>query len=151
MGVQLSDDELWAFVGESHTGILTTLDQQGYPISLPTWHVVIEKRVYLRTLETAAKSRRITNDDRVCFLVEGGEYWVDLKAAVLVGHARQVTDPDLRSSVTTALGEKYGSFRKAHGGMPTAVRQHYSRPEAIIEVVADHRTLSWDNRKIRSA
>jgi nitroimidazol reductase NimA-like FMN-containing flavoprotein (pyridoxamine 5'-phosphate oxidase superfamily) len=150
MGVQLDDDEVWAFVGQSHTGILTTLDREGYPISLPTWHVVINNKVYLRTLDGSAKARRINADDRVSFLVEGGEYWVDLKAVLLVGHAHQVADPDLRSAVTSALVEKYESFRKARRELPSGVRRHYSRPEAIIEVVADRRTLSWDNQKIRS-
>jgi nitroimidazol reductase NimA-like FMN-containing flavoprotein (pyridoxamine 5'-phosphate oxidase superfamily) len=150
MGVQLDDDELWAFVGRSHTGILTTLDREGYPISLPTWHVVLDNRVYLRTLAGSAKARRVGADDRVSFLVESGEYWVDLKAALLIGHARQVPDPELRSAVTSALAEKYESFRKARRELPSAVRQHYSHPEAIIEVVADRRTLSWDNQKIRS-
>ena len=150
MGVQLSDEEVWQFVADSHTGILTSLDREGYPVSLPTWHVVIDGRVYVRTRENAAKSRRITVDDRVCFLVESGEYWVDLKAVCLIGHARHVIDTSLRAAVSAALGDKYGGFRKSRREMPSAVRQHYSQPEAIIEVIADRRTLSWDNHKIRS-
>jgi nitroimidazol reductase NimA-like FMN-containing flavoprotein (pyridoxamine 5'-phosphate oxidase superfamily) len=137
-------------VADSHTGILTTLDAKGYPVSLPTWHVAIDERVYVRTRERAAKSRRITADDRVCFLVESGEYWVDLKAVCLIGHAHHVTDDGLRTAVSAALWDKYGGFRKSRREMPTAVRQHYAQPETIIEVVADRRTLSWDNRKIRS-
>ena len=58
MGVQLTDQELWDFVRAAHTGILTTLDKEGFPISLPTWHVVENRRVYIRTLDASAKSRR---------------------------------------------------------------------------------------------
>jgi general stress protein 26 len=151
MGVQLSDEELWAFVHESHTGILTTLDSEGFPVSLPTWHVAHHGRVYLRTLDASAKSRRIRRDARVCFLVESGDQWVDLKAACLVGHARQVTDPDLISTIVQALGEKYDAYRKARKELPNAVRRHYGRPEAIIEIEADRRVLSWHNQKIRTA
>src|SRR5215470_12196397 len=118
MGVQLTDEEIWQFVADSHTGILTTIDRQGFPVSLPTWHVVIDERVYVRTREKAAKSRRIAVDSRVSFLVESGEYWVDLKAVCLIGHAHHVTDEELRAAVLTALDDKYGGFRKSRREMP---------------------------------
>jgi len=151
VGVQLTDAEVWEFVGKSHTGILTTLDREGFPVSLPTWHVVIDRKVYLRTRDAAAKAKRLRRDPRACFLVEGGEHWIDLKAACLVGHAREVTDPALVESVRQALKDKYSGFRQAGKTLPDAVQNHYRRPEVIIEFDADRRTLSWDNRKIRTA
>lgn len=150
MGVQLTDEELWDFIRESHTGILTTLDRDGFPISLPTWHVAHERRVYIRTLDASAKSRRIRRDTRVCFLVESGEKWIDLKAAALVGRARHVTDESVVGIVRTELGEKYRGYRRDRQTLPDAVQRHYGRQEAIIEIEADRTILSWHNRKIRS-
>jgi nitroimidazol reductase NimA-like FMN-containing flavoprotein (pyridoxamine 5'-phosphate oxidase superfamily) len=149
MGVELTDEELWEFLGDSHTGILTTLDGDGYPISLPTWHVVIDRRVYLRTLDTSAKVRRLRSDARACFVAESGEHWIDLEAACLVGHAREVSDAELMRSVTSALGEKYSGYRQPRRSLPDAVQKHYRRGEAIIEFAGDRRTISWHNRKIR--
>ena len=86
----------------------------------------------------------------MCFLVESGEQWIDLKAATLVGHARPVTDESLAGVVTKALAEKYQGYRRDRRGLPDAVEQHYKRREAFIEIEADRTILSWDNRKIRS-
>jgi nitroimidazol reductase NimA-like FMN-containing flavoprotein (pyridoxamine 5'-phosphate oxidase superfamily) len=151
MGVQLTEEELWEFLAESHTGILTTLDTDGYPISLPTWHVVIERKVYLRTLDASAKVRRLRRDPRACFLAEGGEKWVDLRAGCLVGHASEVDDEKLREEVANALGDKYAAFRQSRSTLPGAVQKHYRRTEAFIEFEGDRRTISWYNRKIRSS
>lgn len=149
MGVELTEEELWEFLRNSHTGILTTLDRDGFPISLPTWHVVLDRRVYLRTLDTSAKVRRLRTDARACFLAESGEQWIDLEAACLVGHALEVSDPDLKAAVTSALGEKYGAYRQSRRSLPDAVQEHYRRGEAIIGFDGDRRTISWYNRKIR--
>ena len=37
MGVRLDDDEAWAELDAAHTGILTTLRRDGWPVSLPVW------------------------------------------------------------------------------------------------------------------
>jgi PPOX class probable F420-dependent enzyme len=149
MSIELTPDERWDFLARAHTGILTTLDAAGYPVALPTWHVVRDERVYVRTRDTAAKARHIARDPRVSFLVEEGERWADLKAVALVGHARAVTDPELVSAVRRALADKYGAFREARAALPDATRRHYSVPEVFFEIDGDHRVLSWDNQKIR--
>jgi nitroimidazol reductase NimA-like FMN-containing flavoprotein (pyridoxamine 5'-phosphate oxidase superfamily) len=149
MSIELTPEERWDFLARAHTGVLTTLDAAGYPVSLPTWHVVRDEHVYVRTRDTAAKTRHIARDDRVCFLVEKGERWVDLSAVALVGQARAVTDPELVAVVRRALAEKYGAYREARVALPDATRRHYATPEVIFEINGDHRVLSWDNQKIR--
>ncbi len=150
MAIRLDDDELWEFVATAHTGILTTVSKDGFPISLPTWHVAFDRRVYLRTVTKAAKVARIRRDDRVSFLVEDGVEWVDLRAALLVGHAAVVDDPAIADRARDLLREKYAPFRQGRRAtLPDAGRRHYAHGEAIIEVTGDVRTISWHNRKLR--
>ena len=151
MAIELTNSEVWDFVAHAHTGILTTLDVAGFPVSLPTWHTVRGERVYVRTRDNAAKSRHIDRDSRVCFLVERGERWAELSAVALVGHARRVDDPDVVSAVRQDLAEKYRSFREARAALPDATKRHYAQPEVVFEIEGDRRVLSWDNRKIRRA
>ena len=40
MSVRMTSDEAWEFVAAAHTGILTTLRADGFPISLPVWFIV---------------------------------------------------------------------------------------------------------------
>ncbi|MET0144780.1 MAG: pyridoxamine 5'-phosphate oxidase family protein [Ilumatobacteraceae bacterium] len=150
MGIKLTDAELWEFVATAHTGVLTTLNTAGYPIALPTWHVAFDERIYLRTVSKAAKVRRISRDDRVSFLVEDGVDWVDLRAALVVGHAAVVDDEDVADRARELLHDKYEPFRQSRRtALSDAGRRHYSAGEAIIEVTGDVRTISWANRKLR--
>ena len=39
MSIRLSEEEAWAELDRAHTGIFTTLQRDGWPISLPMWFV----------------------------------------------------------------------------------------------------------------
>ena len=72
MGIRLDEDEIRDFLEKGHTGILTTLLRDGFPVSLPTWFVADGGRLYLNTPAKTKKLARIRNDPRACFLVESG-------------------------------------------------------------------------------
>ena len=82
MGVRLSEDEAWAELEHAHTGILTTLRQDGRPVSLPVWFVARDRRIYVRTPAKTRKVEHVRNDPRATFLVERGEKWVELCAVM---------------------------------------------------------------------
>ena len=45
MGISMSDDEAWHFIEQGHTGILTTLRRDGWPVALPLWFPVHDRRI----------------------------------------------------------------------------------------------------------
>lgn len=47
MGISLSDDEVWAFLAEEEVGILTTLRQDGTPVSVPVWFCTERPVIYV--------------------------------------------------------------------------------------------------------
>ena len=49
MGVSLSEDEAWAFIESSMTGIVTTMRGDGFPLALPVWFVALDHMIYFRT------------------------------------------------------------------------------------------------------
>lgn len=151
MGIGLEDDELWEYVAAAHTGVLVTSDRDGWPIPLPTWFVVIDRAVYLRTPAGARKVGRIRRDGRAGFLVESGRSWTELRAAVLCGTAEIVDDPSIARTVGAAMADKYRDARPPTRRLPDATRRHYSRGDAVIRFVASKRTISWDNSRIALA
>ncbi len=152
MSVRLSEDEIWAFLHEAHTGILTTLRRDGWPISLPVWFAALERRIYVSGPAQTKKFARLRHDDRAAFLSETGLRWRDLKAVHLHGHARFVEDEALRARVQARMDEKYAAFRTARSAMPAATRQHYTqRPPLMIEIQPAGRVLSWHNAKLALA
>lgn len=148
MSITLEDDELWEYVAAAHTGVLVTGERDGWPIPLPTWFVVIDRAVYLRTPAGARKVGRIRRDGRASFLVESGHAWTELRAAVLLGTAEIVDDPSTVHTVGAALAEKYRDARPPARRLPDATRRHYSGGNAVIRFVASKRTISWDNTRI---
>jgi PPOX class probable F420-dependent enzyme len=148
MSVRLTNDEAWAVLAESHTGILTSLRRDGVPIALPLWFVVLDRRVYVSGPASAKRVARIRRDPRVSFLVESGERWAELRAVHVTGRARVVTEPEVLARVADALDVKYRAFRTPRASMPAATRGHYEVKLATIEVTPDDRILSWDNARL---
>lgn len=148
MGVRLSDDEAWDVLAQAHTGILTTLRRDGWPVSLPIWFVVDERRVYVGTPERSKKVTRIRNDDRGCLLVESGEAWVDLAAVELAVRATVVDDPEEIERASALIGAKYDAFRPAATRLPDATTKHYSG-QAIVRLDPAGKLLTWDNSRLR--
>jgi len=70
MSIRLSEQEAWAELEQAHTGTFTTLQRNGWPISLPMWFVALDRRIYLRTPVQSKKLARIRHDPRGNFLVE---------------------------------------------------------------------------------
>lgn len=145
----MTENEIWSFVTESHTGILTTLRMDGMPISLPLWFVCIDHKIYART--RGKKLRRIQNDQRASFLVESGIKWAELKAVHITGKAEIVDlDEVLSRQFRDETARKYGGSRMAAGQMPQESAEHYSTAiGGVVRFCPDGgRILNWDNAKL---
>jgi len=144
----MTEDEAWATLAATHTGILTTLRADGRPVALPIWFVVLDRRIYVTT--RGKKVLRARNDPRASFLVEAGERWADLRA-VHIDCRASVIEPsdDLADRIRTAMDDKYRAYRTAAQEMPAETREHYRRSlGAVIELVPDGKVLTWDNRRL---
>lgn len=149
MSIRLSEDEVWEFVEQSHTGILTTLRSDGHPIPLPVWFAVLEDGICIRTPAKTKKVRRVRRDTHASFLVEQGERWEELKAALLVGRVERIQDADREGRVAEALADKYKDARPDLGRLPERTRDHYSSKTATLVFVAEEAPISWDNSRLR--
>ena len=150
MGIQFSDEEEAAFLATMHTGIVTTVRSDGWPITLPVWFVFVNGAIYFSTPSRSKKVTRIAHDDRGCFLVEAGVAWADLHAVLWLGRFEVVEDGPELDIVGAAIDSKYGSFRSAPAALPDATKKHYGRRSVVYRLRPTERKITWDNRKIRS-
>jgi nitroimidazol reductase NimA-like FMN-containing flavoprotein (pyridoxamine 5'-phosphate oxidase superfamily) len=148
MSVRLSSTRRWEVIRASHTGILTTLRRDGWPVSLPVWFCVLDELIYVRTPQASQKVARIRRDERACFLVESGQSWSELRAVVLRVAAAIVEDIQTIERVEAKLTAKYGAYRPRPGAMPERSRVHYSRGSAVVALSPVGEPLSWDNAQI---
>ena len=147
MSIRLSEEEAWAVVAQSHTGILTTLRGDGSPITLPMWFAALDRSVCFSTPAGTKKVARITRNPHGSFLVESGERWAELRAVHLSGVIEPVDDPSTRARIDAAMDSKYAAFRTAAAEMPNATREHYTS-RRYFRMVPSGRILSWDNSRI---
>jgi nitroimidazol reductase NimA-like FMN-containing flavoprotein (pyridoxamine 5'-phosphate oxidase superfamily) len=147
--VRMTDDEIWSFVADAHTGILTTLRRDGTPITLPLWFCCVDRTIYVQS--RGKKLDRIRHDPRASFLVEAGTRWVELKAVHLTGRAEIVDlDDPLSTRFRAELARKYAASRASGTEMPKASADVYrSAVRGIIRFTPDDRILQWDNAKLR--
>jgi PPOX class probable F420-dependent enzyme len=146
--IRMTSDEAWAMLEHTHTGVLTSVRRDGWPISLPVWFVVLDRRVYVAGPARTKKFARIRHDPRVSFLVESGTNWAELAGVQLTGHAEFLHGGARLDLVMSALHAKYEHFRTPRSQMPSATRVSYETQTATIEIVPEERILSWDNSRL---
>lgn len=151
MGVQLDEPELDEFLTRGHTLILATTRQSGEPFLTPVWYVYANGAIYFSTPANTAKVKHIKRNSRVCCMVEDGERWVDLRAAVLNCDAHFVEDDSAEAQEFAKLiASKYAAFRPKLKAAPKTTKKHYSGSNALIKLTfAESEVRSWYNRKIR--
>ncbi len=147
MGVRLSEDEAWAFLEAGHTGILTSMKRDGFPIALPVWYAVIDRHVFVAGPGTSRKFARVRNNGKVSFLVESGERWAELKAVHLTGRA-EIVDAEAWPEVDRQMDAKYAAYRTASKAMPDATRKHYAVSRGLMRIAPEARILTWDNARL---
>lgn len=148
MSIRLSPEEAWAFLEKGHTGILTSLRRDGWPISLPVWYVALDRKIYVSGPARTKKFGRMRRDPRVAFLVETGLKWKELAAVHVTGRARTVSDPAELERVQKSMDAKYAAFRTDRSKMPGATAQHYQQDTAAVCIEPEGKLLTWDNARL---
>jgi len=147
MSVRLSDDEAWDVLAGSHTGVLTTLRRDGFPVSLPVWFVVDDGAILVAGPAASHKFGRIRHDDRASFLVESGLRWAELRAVHVTGRAEIVEDPDWEA-IDALIDAKYLGARTPRAEMPASARARYDAARSLLRIRPDRPLITWDNARL---
>ena len=151
MGVSMSEQEAWEFLARGHTGILTTLRRDGWPVALPVWFVIDDRHAYVATPSQTKKLQRIAHDDRSSLLVESGVDWAELAAVHLPMRARvldSTRDVDELRHAGRLWAAKYASSGVSDRQAPSATTKHYGT-RSFIRLDPAGPLVSWDNARIR--
>ena len=148
MSIRLSEAEAWAELERAHTGIFTTLQRNGWPISLPMWFVALDRHIYFRTPAQSKKLARIRHDSRGNFLVERGERWRELCAVMMRVEVERVEAGEEFDRAVAALARKYGGFSESTGVLTEATRRAYA-DMVLLRLNPVGPAITWDNARIR--
>ena len=88
--IQLTDDEVLAFLDEQRTLICATNGRDGWPHLMPLWYVVRDGELWAWTFAKSQKVRNLERDPRATVQIETGETYDQLRGVMF---ECEVADP----------------------------------------------------------
>jgi hypothetical protein len=140
--IAMTKDELDAFLGEERMCRLGSVDANGHPHVSPLWFVWDGSALWLNSIVASQRWTNLMRDPRISVAVDGGEGYVELRGAELIGRVEVVgsapyTEPDpALAGVEQLWGAKYATGEFFIDGKHAWLRLV---PEKVV---------SWDFRKI---
>jgi PPOX class probable F420-dependent enzyme len=142
--IQLSDEEIAAFVEQQRTATLASLGPDGQPHLVAMWYAVVDGQLWFETKAKSQKAVNLRRDPRVSVLIESGHTYDSLKGVSFEGTAEVVDDADALWQVGVSVWERYtGPYTEE---MRPFVEVMLNKRVAVRVDV--ERTRSWDHKKL---
>jgi len=100
--IQMTDEEVAAFLDEQRTVICATNGPRGWPHLMPLWYLVRDGEIWAWTYAKSQKVRNLERDPRATLQVEAGEEYQLLRGVMFECEAAIHRDTD----VVQAFGEE---------------------------------------------
>jgi len=146
--IEMSPDEIVAFLEEERVVIASSFGPRGWPHSMPLWYVVRDGTIFAWTFRKSQKIKNLERDPRATVLVEAGDAeYSELRGVQFETEVILHDDPDLVVGFAEELTTRY-----APGGekpSPEALEAFRSQaPKRTVMEFKPVRTVSWDHRKL---
>lgn len=149
----MSSGEIEAFLGEPHTGVLSTLGPKGWPHSVGIYYVPMPGdplELHMWVYGKSQKTRNVQRDPRAALLVEQGEPYVDLRGVLASGDARIVREREAVFALGKRIYERYFLPRTGiaweNGPADNVERQSAKRVNLVLTATS---FASWNHAKGR--
>ena len=142
--IQMTDDEVAAFVESSRTATMATVGPNGMPHLVAMWFGVIEGRIWFETKAKAQKVKNLERNPQLSVMIEDGFTYDSLRGVSLEGTGVIVDDPDELWAVGVSVWERYtGPYTDE--AKPFVEMMLHKRVAVRLDV---ERVRSWDHTKL---
>ena len=149
MGIELSSEEIDAYMLGSPRLILCVNREGKPPLPLPMWFGWVEGKIVMHTVLASKKVAPIRRDPVVSCLVESGVEYFKLKAALVIGHCEVVDEQEAVRGWMARMNESKPMYNEMFPSeLPDHLERLYAQPRAALIVTPDSIT-SWDFAKVR--
>ncbi len=142
--IQLSDEEVLAFLDEERVVTCATLGPRGWPHLMPLWFVVRDGRIWAWTFAKSQKVKNLDRDPRATLQVEAGDEYHELRGVMLE------CDTVVHRDIETVLGvgmDVLSRYAGGGGGIPEEAVRGQAAKRVGLEFVERNRA-TWDHRKL---
>ncbi|MEI8000799.1 MAG: pyridoxamine 5'-phosphate oxidase family protein [Actinomycetes bacterium] len=143
--IRMSQEEIDAFLAETHTMNCATLNHDGTIHLVAMWYGFLEG---CPALETKAKSQKVANlrrNPQITCLVEEGDTYDQLVGVEIVGRAEIVDDPERMFELGISVFERHNNVVYTPEMKPFVDQMLNKR--VVVKIVPE-KYVSWDHRKL---
>lgn len=145
--IRMTPEEVRAYLGEQRRIVVVTIGPDGMPHPVPMNYGVDEVgRVVITTFRKSQKVRNVERDPRATLLVESGEGYGELKAAILFADVEIVGDSEAVRAEMNRIRAADTLADSMDEGRNDQVRA--SLAKRVVLRFTPFRTISWDHAKL---
>ena len=151
--IQMTKDEVRAFIDSKKTITIVSNGPGGYPHPMPMWFARDpDDSIRMATYRTSQKILNIQRDPRVALLCETGIEYQELRGVVLYGRAELVDDFVLVCDTLMRAGGRGDGLPRDEAAAKAVMEAMRKNAEKryVIRVKPD-RVVSWDHAKLGGA
>ncbi len=141
--IEMSDDELRAFVAEQMIVSVATLGPRGRPHLVPLWYVADGLVLRSWTYAKSQKAKNLERDPRATLQIEAGVLYHELRGVMLECDVTLEHDPAEVEKYGMALFERYAEMNP---DVEEMVRKQAQKRVGLT--FTPTRTVSWDHTKL---
>ncbi len=146
--IQMSEDELHAFLGEQMVMQCATVGPSGRPHMVPLWYVADGTELRGWTYAKSQKAKNLERDARATVGIEDGVQYQELRGVMLE------CDVELERETDRVMGFGLELFARYAGGeLPPETRDAVEKqaPKRVGLTFAPTKIVSWDHTKLGGA
>lgn len=138
---KLSDEEVKRILTENTSGVLSVIDKDGYPYSVPLSFVYIYNKIFFHSAKEGHKIEAVENNDKASFCiidaddVKPEKFLTNYKSVIVFGKVKVVDDENVKALAIDAIAEKY---YPNHPSEKQREIDNFKDSFAIIELDAEH-------------
>lgn len=143
--IQMSDEEIVAFLNEERIVICATNGKDGFPHLMPLWYVVRDGHVWAWTFAKSQKVKNLERDSRATIQVEAGDSYDQLRGVMMKTNVEVLSDLDDVLPLGIEIMGKYAGGELDENGRGFVEAQAVKRVglHFVPEEIA-----TWDHRKL---
>jgi PPOX class probable F420-dependent enzyme len=142
--IKMTPDEVEAFLHESRTMSMATINHDGSIHVVAMWYGFIEGAIAVETKRKSQKVQNIRRDPRLTVMMEAGTRYEELRGVELVGTGEIVDDPDRLWELGVSVFERHqGPYTEEMKPFVEVMLNNRVAVKLNVE-----RTVSWDHRKL---
>ncbi|HZU39921.1 MAG TPA: pyridoxamine 5'-phosphate oxidase family protein [Solirubrobacteraceae bacterium] len=151
--IEMSPDEVAAFLAQERTVTCATIGRGGRPHLMPLWYALDGEAILCWTYASSQKAKNLERLAQATLQVEAGLSYEELRGVMMECDVELIREPERVREIGLAIALRYAPGQLTAETAPAGLHEFVAR-QATKRVgmrFTPTRTVSWDHRKLGGA